>query len=42
MKKIFFIFILFSIFVACSSTDKNFKKIKIVESEPQYILEEIK
>ena len=33
---------LLSILIGCSSADKDFKKIKIVESEPQYILEDVK
>lgn len=42
MKKIIFALgIILVLFTSCSSTDSNFKKINIKESEPQYILEDI-
>lgn len=40
MKKMFAIVIMLGIMIGCSSNEVKFNKIKVVESEPQFILVE--
>lgn len=42
MKRIIVILGMIGIIGGCSSTESKFNKIKIIESEPQFILEEVR